>query len=285
MGIYSLCSILIGRQVQCLPVRRGNVTDITGGRAEGKIGYQAAGLLLYFTVMLYVYSDEVPELDARLRETLGPKHTLTVIPATPRDLGAARHHTAHFRGAGLHARLQSTRFYRDPVCLRNIILNSDAVFLMGGNTFEFLAYAGRMGLFAILREFESRDGVIASESAGSIILSPNIATALLPTTCPDEQTVELDDYRGMSRIPFHVSPHFDPAAAVAGRELHELQALADFSSIPVLVLRDGEGIIMEGNSIIHTVGCPTKLEATAPRMTSAGVPAYIPAWAVPATRC
>ena len=127
-------------------------------------------------------------------------------------------------------------------------------------------------------------GIIAADSAGSIILSPNIATALLPTTCPDEQTVELEGYQGMGRLPFHVSPHFNPSASEATLELAELQSLADLSSLPVVVLQDGEGFIMEGRSMDKVYGKPLILEANSKARSGADVmavlPPYIPEWAV-----
>jgi dipeptidase E len=229
--------------------------------------------------MLYIYSGEVPELDSALRETLGPNHTLTLIPASPSDLGEARHVTSYFHDNGLRARTRSARYYRDPSRLRQIIMNSDAVYLMGGNTFDFLHYAQRVNLFAILQEFEEMGGIILSESAGSIILSPNIATALLPTSCPDEHTLELESYLGMGRIPFHVSPHFDTSAPAIDQDLDELQALAHYSNCPVMLIKDGEGMILEGNCIVHTVGQPRELSPAERPSSSLQVENVLPDWA------
>jgi len=229
--------------------------------------------------MLYIYSDEVPDLNALLLERLGPEHTLVTIPISPQDMAAARHVTDYFRHAGLNAQLKTNRVYRDPGRVRKLIMRSSAVFLMGGNTFEYLAYARRVGLFAVLQEFEAQGGVILADSAGSIILTPNIATALIPTTCPDHHTHRFNSYTGMGRIPFHISPHFDNNAEVAEQELHELQALAYVSKIPVMVLRDGEGFIMEGQDIIHTVGNPKVLSPDVAPPTDPSINAAIPSWA------
>ncbi len=230
--------------------------------------------------MLYIYSGEVPELNAMLDRQLGSRHTLTTIPATTSDMASAKHVTQYFRQAGFRARLQSARFYRDRKCLQQIIKNSDAVYLMGGNTFEFLAYAARVGLFEMLRDFEASGGVILGESAGSILLTCNIATALIPTTDPDDHTLELDSYAGMGRIPFHISPHFEHDAKVAERELNELQALAHVSKIPVRVLEDGEGFIMKANEIIHNVGPVRELlpeHAPSPALDTGTL---LPTWAM-----
>jgi peptidase E len=210
--------------------------------------------------VLYVYSGDVPELNDKLLHQLGSKHLITTIPANPSDMASAKHVTDFFRHAGLRIRLRNARFYRDPRRLYQIIMNSDAVYLTGGNTFEFLDYAYHYSLFEILDEFEKEGGVIIGDSAGSIILTPNIATALIPTTCPDEHHFEMESYLGMGRIPFHISPHFDPEEDIAEKELEELQILASASKVAVKVLEDGEGFIFEGESIIHTVGQPIDLK-------------------------
>lgn len=228
--------------------------------------------------MLYVFSGEVPELNVRLIEQLGRKHTLTVIPASPSDMASARHATEYFRQEGLHARLKGARYYHDKKRLYQIIKNSNAVYLMGGNTFEFLAYAQRIKLFSILSEFEKDGGIVLSESAGSIILTPNISTALIPTTCPDDHKLDLESYTGMGRIPFHVSPHFDPSITVATQELNELQALAYHSKISVMVLKDGEGFIMEDDKIVHTVGQPKMLEPNIIPSNSIDIEGLLPSW-------
>lgn len=206
--------------------------------------------------MLYIYSGEVPELDEALLAALGPKHTLTIIPASTRDMAAAKNVKHSFRSRGIRARLQHLRYYQDAKRLPVILQHSDAIYLMGGNTFELLAYAQRVGLFSLLEEFEARGGIIVAESAGSIILSPTIATASIPTTCPDNNFLKLENLSGMGRIPFHVSPHFHADAKAATQEKRELKALAVHSKSKVLVLADGEGVIVDGKKIVREVGKP-----------------------------
>ncbi len=60
----------------------------------------------------------------------------------------------------------------------------------------------------------------------------------------------------MGRIPFHVSPHFDLASPAASNELEELQKLADLSGMPVLLLQDGAGVVVQDEEIIFSVGSP-----------------------------
>lgn len=204
--------------------------------------------------MLYIFSGEVPELNEAVKQKLGNRHMMTTIPASLGDMASAKHVTEYFRHEGLRTRLLGARFYRDHHRLHTVLHNSDAVYLMGGNTFDFLDYAQHIDLFEMLQEFEDDGGLILADSAGSIILSPNIATALIPTTCPDDHHVELEDYKGMGRIPFHISPHFDPQADCAQHELDELQALSHASKRPVRVLQDGQGFIMEADRIVQNIG-------------------------------
>lgn len=229
--------------------------------------------------MLFVYSGEVHELNTVLLERLGKKHVLTTIPAAPNDMASAKHVTEYFRQEGIRARLLGARYYRDETRLRNVINNSKFLYLMGGNTFEFLAYAQRINLFSILKEFEDNGGVIMCESAGSIILTPNIATALIPTTCPDDHTLDLESYAGMNRIPFHISPHYEADAEHAQNELDELQLLANYSKIPVMVLQDGEGFIMEGQKITQIVGKPIELKPEDKPVSEDEIRNLLPEWA------
>lgn len=209
--------------------------------------------------MIFIYSGAVDDLDGRLREVLGPQPTFTMIPCSPDDLGTAKEAAAWYQQAGIRARCLSRAYYLNPRRLYNAILASDAVYLCGGNTYEFLDWARGMDLFPLLRRFEEQGGVIAAESAGSIILSPDIATAGIPGSDPDPDTIGVQDLTAMGRLDFHISPHFDPLAPQADSDLRELQELADDSAIPVLVLEDGEGVIVQGDEIVFEAGTPVML--------------------------
>jgi len=230
------------------------------------------------TKVLFVYSGEVPGLNTELRNVLGPKHTLTTIPFSPYELAAANEDTAYFRYMGFNAKTLSRACYQDAECLRKAVLSSDALYLMGGNTYEFLAYARDVGLFDLLTEFERQGGVIVSESAGSIILSPDISTAAIPTSYPDINTTELTEFSAMGRIPFHISPHYDPVSKIAQKDIEELQTLADATGIPVVVLEDGEGFIMKGQEIVYFLGNRRVLEPNSVKNCLQTPPILVPSW-------
>lgn len=207
-------------------------------------------------VMIFIYSGEVPALDRRLSYELGVNHRLLTIPYAPEEAWAAHEARDYFRACGVNAHSLGKRAYRDKQRLRDEMFISDAVYLTGGNTFEFLAYAREIGLFSLLQAFEAVGGIIVSESAGSIILSKDISTAAIPTTSPDENSVGVTEFEGMARLPFHVSPHFEADAEQAARELEELQGLADMSGSPVLLLSDGEGVVIQGSEVVFSSGSP-----------------------------
>ncbi|MEK6748732.1 MAG: Type 1 glutamine amidotransferase-like domain-containing protein [Pseudomonadota bacterium] len=226
--------------------------------------------------MLYIYSGDVPALDKRLRKALGAGHIVLPIPARPSATRDATVMAACLRDQGLCARVPSARDYRDPERLRRAVMNSQAVFLLGGNTYAFLNYARAVGLFELLADFEAQGGIVASESAGSIVLSPTIATAAIPTFDADEPSEDCRDYLGMGRIPFHISPHYDPHRPSAAKDMLELRTLAHATRTPVLVLRDREGVVMEDERITHVVGQPLWLspdDAPSARVV-------LPEWAV-----
>lgn len=227
--------------------------------------------------LLYIFSGEVPALEAALAEVLGAQRSLVTIPYSPDAVWVAREAAAYFRAVGVKARALPAGTYRDADRLRDAIFTAGAVYLSGGNTFEFLDYARTLGLFAVLERFEAEGGHIVAESAGSIILCDDIATAAIPTCNPDENDIGLTRFDGMGRIAFHISPHFDPAADAVDRDLAELQQLADASQRPVLVLQDGEGVVLRGNEIIRYYGAPWFIEPAlcaanaAPRTAHAAV--------------
>ncbi len=204
--------------------------------------------------MLYVYSGEVPALDELLRRHLGRHGVFTAIPFAAGEAQAADEAAQYFRDVDIPTTALAPQDYADAERVRQEILASAAVYLIGGNTYEFLDYARAIDLFAVLAEFESRGGLIVAESAGSIILSPDIATAGIPSSFPDENTLNLHRLEGMGRLPFHISPHFEHDAHWAQRDLQELQVLADESKLPVVVLEDGEGFVVDGQQISKFFG-------------------------------
>lgn len=205
--------------------------------------------------MIFVYSGEVPKLDQYLLKKLPYQHKLLVIPYSPDQLWVGRESVDYFEDAGISAAVLKKWQYRDPVELRHQVMQMDAVFLSGGNTYEFLDYARQVGLFDILMHFERAGGIIVTESAGSIILSPDISTAGMPDSFADDNDIGLTDLTGMGRLPFHFHPHHEPDSPDFAAEMAQLHALAEQSQQAVFLIEDGQGLVFdESDRVVFTVG-------------------------------
>jgi len=121
------------------------------------------------------------------------------------------------------------------------ILNSDIVYLAGGNTFHFLSHLRRTGVLAILRRFGERGGVLAGLSAGALILTPNIGLAAYPAFDCDENEVGLTNRRALGLVDFEFFPHFRNSK----RYRTALTRYSRRSGRPVYACRDGSGVVIE----------------------------------------
>ena len=205
--------------------------------------------------VLLVYSGCVPELDLILTENVSSNgDKLTIIPAIPSEYKEAAYIADYYQDLGMQVQSFDQCDYENSNLLSQKILGSNAVYLMGGNTYEFLNYARSVNLFSILTKLEANDGIIAAESAGSIILSDTIATASLPTSDVDENTPNMTNFHAMGRLAFHISPHFNPEKSELETDLAELQQLANSTNQDVLLLEDGEGFQMQGDVIQRFIG-------------------------------
>lgn len=121
--------------------------------------------------------------------------------------------------------------------LKNLV-GCDAIHLSGGNTFAFLHWLKAREVLPMLRAYAIEDrGVLVGVSAGAILMTPSIETALL---CGDVRLTDVADDEGLGLVDFHFWPHYQP-----GVEL-------DFPLERCGVLygcEDGTGIIVDGTSI------------------------------------
>jgi dipeptidase E len=81
---------------------------------------------------------------------------------------------------------------------------SDAIHLSGGNTFYFLYWLQQRDLLARLRDYAAQGGVLIGVSAGAILFTPSIDSALL---CGDTAYAPLVDHAGLGLAPFGFVPH------------------------------------------------------------------------------
>ena len=122
-------------------------------------------------------------------------------------------------------------------------LQSDIIYLAGGNTFYFLKHLRESGMLEKLAKYARAGGVLAGLSAGGLIMSPTVALAADQGLGPDENEVGLKDFRAMNLFSFEFSPHFHETPG-------EIRAHLDYSlktPHPIYAARDGGGMVMDGN--------------------------------------
>ncbi len=121
--------------------------------------------------------------------------------------------------------------------------SSDIIFLSSGNTFTFLNHLREQNLIKAFRRFVKKGGILAGMSAGAIVMTPNITTAVVPSADSDINRVGIKDLKAMNLVGFEFSPHFHKNTS------EELRSYSRFTRFPILACDDGAGLIVENNKI------------------------------------
>ena len=117
------------------------------------------------------------------------------------------------------------------------------VFISGGNTFYLLQELKRKNLIPYLKERIENGLLYIGESAGSVIVAPDIEYA----SVIDDKTVatELDDYTGLNLVDFYIVPHFEEEPFVEGsRNTVELYK----DKLDLKLINNKEAILVENNN-------------------------------------
>lgn len=120
------------------------------------------------------------------------------------------------------------------------LFDSDLIYLSGGNTYYFLYHLRKSGLFPVLKEYLIQGGILAGQSAGSIIMTPNIGTAGFPDFDCDDNDVGLTNLTGMKLVNFEFFPHYSNTR----RYIHELNLQSQTLAHPLYAVPDGSGIVV-----------------------------------------
>lgn len=116
--------------------------------------------------------------------------------------------------------------------------NIDVIFVMGGNTFEYLQRMRKTGLDKAVRNFVKNGGVYVGLSAGSYVVCPTIEMASWKHA--DRNAVGLKNLKGLDLVPFLLTAHFE-------RELRPLiKKEAGNTKYEVIALTDEQAILIEG---------------------------------------
>lgn len=132
------------------------------------------------------------------------------------------------------------------------LMNCDIIFLDGGNTFEISNALQRYGVYKILKAFSKKGGVIAGQSAGAIMCTPTILSAMWA----DANTVEdeIPSYNGLNLVNFCLKPH---SQSYLPRYTDEFQRFCDITQREFKCIPDGGAIIVEGDHMYEYGGVTT----------------------------
>lgn len=135
--------------------------------------------------------------------------------------------------------------------LKEKLADCDVVYVNGGNTFYLLDWARKSGFDKVIKDLVSQGKVYIGTSAGSLLVGPDISVSGWKSSW-DRNIVGLKDFRGLSLVPFVVSPHFTESdRQVLENNMKDVNypiiALTDKQA--VMVFEDKQELIGEGEPI------------------------------------
>jgi dipeptidase E len=130
---------------------------------------------------------------------------------------------------------------------RAAVLNAEAVFVGGGNTFRLLAALYALDLLAPLRRRVAEGMPYVGSSAGAIVAGPSLGTT------KDMPVVEPPSFAALGLVPFQISPHYldpDPASTHMGETQEErIGQFLEEHDRPVVGLREGAMLRIDGDRV------------------------------------
>lgn len=193
---------------------------------------------------LYSGGDNVvnEKIDKELVKLLPANPSITYIPAVS---GKHEYYFPIFQNYFAKYGITKTNFFLADKPFSeaqlNELLSSDAIYLSGGNTYSFLNTLKQKGLIPKIREFVNNDGVLIGVSAGSLLQTPNINLAALPSFDCDENTVGLEDLDAIGLVDFEFFPHY-PNTQDYDNEIFEY---SKSNGRPIYACPEGSGIIVK----------------------------------------
>ena len=125
------------------------------------------------------------------------------------------------------------------------ITNNDIIYVTGGNTFFLLQEMIRTGADKLIINEVNSGKLYIGESAGAMILAPNIEYA---KDMDDHltQTPDFTDFKGLGIVEFYPVVHFNssPFEEAAQKVVHKN------SHLPLEIITNQQAIVVVGNSIV-----------------------------------
>ncbi|MCA8964877.1 MAG: dipeptidase PepE [Planctomycetes bacterium] len=176
-----------------------------------------------------------------LGEFLGKKKTVLFVPfaLADHDAYAAKARVAFVK---MGHDLKSVHASPD---MRKAVLDTDAVFIGGGNTFRLLRALYHYRLMDVIVERAFAGTPYIGSSAGTNVATPSIRTT------NDMPIVQPPSFAALHLVPFQINPHYldpDPASKHMGETREErLRQFHEENETPVLGLREGCMVLVEGD--------------------------------------
>ncbi len=130
----------------------------------------------------------------------------------------------------------------DPV---QVLADSDAVFVGGGNSFRLARALHELGLDRAIADHVHDGMPYVGSSAGSNAACPTIRTT------NDMPIVEPRSLAGIGLVPFQINPHYqdpDPSTIHMGETREErIQQFLECNDVPVVGLREGSWLRVSGD--------------------------------------
>ena len=128
--------------------------------------------------------------------------------------------------------------------ISNKLQNNDYIYVTGGNTFFLLQELKRTGADKIITEQINSGKIYIGESAGSMILSPNIEYVKDMDDC--KKAPELKDNSALSIVKFYPLPHHTNFPFK--KAVEKIIAKYD-SELKLIPISNSQAIIVNGNNI------------------------------------
>ncbi len=182
--------------------------------------------------------------ESEIRSFLGDVKRVLFIPFALHDRDAYTA-TAQKRFEKMGYELSSVHSAFDP---KQAVLDTDAVFIGGGNTFRLLKALYDFKLLDPIRERVEAGMPYIGSSAGSNVAGPTIKTT------NDMPIVEPPSFNALGLVPFQINPHYldpDPNSKDMGETREErLRQFLEENDTPVAGLREGAMLRIENGETI-----------------------------------
>lgn len=133
-----------------------------------------------------------------------------------------------------------TFFKLDKKANKDNLKDVDAIFVLGGNTFDYLDRIRKTGLDKLIKNFVKNGGVYLGLSAGSYVACPTIEAASWKYA--DENEIGLKNLKGLNLVPFLITAHFDQKSRPI------IEEAAKNTKYKVISLTDKQAILVKGRS-------------------------------------